>query len=117
MAGYYRKFVEGFSKIVAPLTRLTRKEEPFLWSEACQQSFDELKKRLASVLVLTLPSGQDGFAVYCDDSRQGLGCVLMQNDKVIAYSSSVGTRDASHWTKDPRSWVRISGEAKGTQWE
>ena len=87
MAGHYRKFVEGFSKIAAPLTRLTRKEEPFLWSEACHQSFDELKKRLTSVLVLTLPSGQDGFAVYCDAPRQGLGCVLMQNDKVIAYAS------------------------------
>ena len=87
MAGYYRKFVEGFSKIAAPLTRLTRKEEPFLWSEACQQSFDELKRRLTSAPVLTLPSGQDGFAVYCDASRQGLGCVLMQNDKVIAYAS------------------------------
>ena len=63
LAGYYRKFVEGFSKIAAPLTRLTRKEEPFLWSEACQQSFDELKRRLTSAPVLTLPSGQDGFAV------------------------------------------------------
>ena len=77
LAGYYRKFVEGFLKIAAPLTRLTRKEEPFLWSEACQQSFDELKRRLTSAPVLTLPLGQDGFAVYCDASRQGLGCVLM----------------------------------------
>ena len=69
LAGHYRKFVEGFSKIATPLTRSTRKEEPFLWSEACHQSFDELKKRLTSVLVLTLPSGQDGFAVYCDAPR------------------------------------------------
>ena len=46
LSGYYRKFVEGFSKIAAPLTRLMRKEEPFLWSEACQQSFDELKKEI-----------------------------------------------------------------------
>ena len=83
LVGYYCKFVEGFSKIAAPLTRLTRKEEPFLWSEACQQSFDELKRRLTSALVLTLLSGQDGFAVYWDASWQGLGCVLMQNDKVI----------------------------------
>ena len=84
LEGYYRKFVEGFLKIVAPLTRLTRKEEPFLWSEACQQSFDELKNRLTSAPILTLPSRQDGFAVYCDASRQGLGYVLMQNDKVIS---------------------------------
>ena len=69
LAGYYRKFVERFSKIATPLTSLTKKEEPFLWSEACQQSFDELKRRLTSTPVLTLPSGQDGFAVYCDAPR------------------------------------------------
>ena len=86
LSGYYHKFVEGFSKIAAPLTILTRKEEPFLWSEAYQQSFNELKGSLTSALVLTLPSGRDGFAVYCDASRQGLGCVLMQNDKVISYA-------------------------------
>ena len=57
LAGYYRKFVEGFSKIATHMTRLTRKEEPFLWSEACQQSFNELKRRLTSAPVLTLPSG------------------------------------------------------------
>ena len=87
LARYYRKFVEGFSKIAAPLTRLTRNEEPFLWSEACQQSFDKLKRRLTSTPVLTLPSGQDVFVVYCDAPRQGLGYVLMQNEKVIAYAS------------------------------
>ena len=87
LAGYYRKFVERFSKIATPLTRLTKKEEPFLWSEACHQSFDELKMRLTSTPVLTLPSEQDGFAVYCDAPRQGLGCVLMQNGKVITYAS------------------------------
>ena len=69
LAGYYRKFVEGFSKLVAPLTKLTRKEEKFVWSEACQQSFDELKRKLTSAPVLTLPSGQDGYTVYCDASR------------------------------------------------
>ncbi|KAL5840989.1 hypothetical protein ACOSQ4_013597 [Xanthoceras sorbifolium] len=63
LSGYYRKFIEGFSKIVAPLTKLTRKEEKFVWSEACQQSFDELKRRLTSAPVLTLPSGKDGFTV------------------------------------------------------
>ena len=87
LAGHYRKFVEGFSKIASPLTRLTRKEEPFFWSEVYQQSFDELKRRLTSAPELTLPSEQDSFVVYCDASRQGLGCVLMQNDKVITYAS------------------------------
>ena len=87
LAGYYRKFVEGFSKIATPLTKLTRKEEKFIWSEACQNSFDELKQRLTTAPVLTLPSGSEGFTVYCDASRQGLGCVLMQRDRVIAYVS------------------------------
>ena len=87
LAGYYRKFVEGFSKIATPLTKLTRKEEKFIWSEACQNSFDELKQRLTTAPVLTLPSGSEGFIVYYDVSRQGLGCVLMQHDRVIAYAS------------------------------
>ena len=56
LAGYYRKFVKGFSKIATPLTKLTRKEEKFIWSEACQNSFDELKQRLTTAPVLTLPS-------------------------------------------------------------
>ena len=87
LAGYYRKFVEGFSKIATPLTSLIRKEEKFIWSDACQHSFDELKHRLTSAPVLTLPSGSEGFVVYCDASRQGLGCVLMQHERVIAYAS------------------------------
>ena len=87
LAGYYRKFVEGFSKLTAPLTKLTRKEENFVWLEACQQSFDELKLKLTLALVLTLPLGQDGYTVYCDASKQGLGCVLMQHENVIAYAS------------------------------
>ena len=57
LARYYRKFVEGFSKLAAPLTKLTRKEEKFVWSEACPHSFDGLKQKLTSTLVLTLPSG------------------------------------------------------------
>ena len=87
LAGYYRKFVEGFSKLATPLTKLTRKEEKFVWSEASQQSFDELKQKLTSATVLTLPSRHDGYTVYYDASRQGLGCVLMQHENVIAYAS------------------------------
>ena len=87
LVGYYRKFVEGFSKLVAPLTKLIRKEEKFVWSEACQQSFDELKQKLTLAPILTLPSGQDGYTVYCDASKQGLRYVLMQHENVIAYAS------------------------------
>ena len=87
LAGYYRKCVEGFSKIAAPLTKLTRKDVKYDWVDACQQSFKELKGRLTSAPVLALANGRDGFVVYSDASRQGLGCVLMQNDRVIAYAS------------------------------
>ena len=86
LAGYYRKFVEGFSKIAAPLTKLTRKDVKYDWVDAFQQSFEELKGRLTLAPVLALPNGRDGFMVYSDDSRQGLGCVLMQNDRVFAYA-------------------------------
>ena len=80
------KFVEGFSRIAAPLTKLTRKDVKYDWVDARQQSFEELKSRLTSAIVLALPNGRDGFVVYSDASRQGLGCVLMQNDRVIAYA-------------------------------
>ncbi|KAH0722292.1 hypothetical protein KY290_004974 [Solanum tuberosum] len=87
LAGYYRRFVEGFSSIASPLTTLTQKKAKFVWSEACEKNFQELKDRLTSASVLTLPEGTNGFVVYCDASRVGLGCVLMQNGKVIAYAS------------------------------
>ena len=87
LAGYYRKFIKDFSKITAPLTRLTRKQEKFVWSEACEQSFQKLKECLTSAPVLSLPEETRLFTVYCDASRVGLGCVLMQNGRVIAYAS------------------------------
>ena len=68
LAGFYRKFVEGFSKIAAPLTKLTRKDVKYDWVDACQKSFDELKGRLTSAPVLALPNGRDGFVVYSDAS-------------------------------------------------
>ncbi|KAL0415719.1 UNVERIFIED_CONTAM: Transposon Ty3-I Gag-Pol polyprotein [Sesamum latifolium] len=70
-----------------PLTKLLRKGVTFQWTEQCQQSFDELKRRLTSTPILVLPSGSGGYMVYTDASKQGLGCVLMQNGKVIAYAS------------------------------
>ena len=87
LAGYYRRFVKDFSKIASPLTRLTQKNVRFEWSAACEQSFEELKRQLTTAPVLTLPSGSGGYAVYCDASRVGLGCVLMQHGKVITYAS------------------------------
>nr|KYP65294.1 Transposon Ty3-G Gag-Pol polyprotein [Cajanus cajan] len=68
LAGYYRRFIEGFSKIVAPLTQLTRKEQPFIWTDACE-SFEELKRRLTTSPVLVLPDSGEPFDVYCDASH------------------------------------------------
>jgi hypothetical protein len=87
LAGYYRRFIEGFSKIVKPLTTLLEKRKEFKWDEKCQASFEELKKRLTTALVLIMPDIHKGFDVYCDASRQGLGCVSMQEGKVVAYAS------------------------------
>ncbi|KAI5339250.1 hypothetical protein L3X38_018522 [Prunus dulcis] len=84
---YYRRFVEGFASIAAPLTRLTRKDVAFEWTEECEQSFQELKKRLTTAPVLALPDNARNFVIYSDASLQGLGCVLMQHDRVIAYAS------------------------------
>ena len=87
LAGYYRKFVERFSKIATPLTNLLKKDQKFEWSDTCQHSFEELRQRLTTAPVLALPSGKDGYVVYIDAFKQGLGCVLMQNGRVIAYAS------------------------------
>jgi len=87
LTGYYRRFIEGFSKIVAPLTQLTRKDQPFAWTGKCEESFQELKRRLTSALILVIPDVGKPFEVYCDASHLGLGCVLMQKKKVVAYAS------------------------------
>ncbi|WVZ68074.1 LOW QUALITY PROTEIN: hypothetical protein U9M48_017064 [Paspalum notatum var. saurae] len=87
LAGYYRRFIEGFSKIAKPMTALLEKNIKFQWTSACQKAFEELKKRLTTAPVLTFPDMHKPFSVYCDASRLGLGCVLMQEGKVIAYAS------------------------------
>ena len=87
LAGYYRRFIEGFSKIARPMTELLRKDKKFTWTESCERSFQELKRRLTTAPVLTLPDIHRDFVIYCDASRRGLGCVLMQDGKVVAYAS------------------------------
>ena len=69
------------------LTKLTRKNTPFEWTPECDQSFQGLKRRLTTAPVLTLPNPDESFEVYCDASKKGLGCVLMQNRNVVAYAS------------------------------
>ena len=71
LAGYYRKYVEGFSHIALPLTQLTRKGVKFEWNIACEHSFNELKKRLTSAPILAMPCGTGGFVVYADASKTG----------------------------------------------
>ncbi|TYK09586.1 pol protein [Cucumis melo var. makuwa] len=87
LAGYYRRFVEDFSRIASPLTQLTRKGTPFVWSPACESSFQELKQKLVFAPVLTVPDGSGSFVIYSDTSKKELDCVLMQQGKVVAYAS------------------------------
>jgi hypothetical protein len=84
---YYRRFIEGFSKISKTMTSLLEKGREFKWDEKCPDNFDLLKKRLMSLPVLVMPDPQKGFDIYCDACGQGLGCVLMQEGHVIAYAS------------------------------
>jgi hypothetical protein len=77
MAGYYRRFIEVFSKIARPMTALLAKKVEFKWTVACQKSFETLKEKLTMAPVLILPDVHKSFLVYCDASYTGLGCVLM----------------------------------------
>ncbi|KAD4385312.1 hypothetical protein E3N88_25480 [Mikania micrantha] len=87
LAGYYRRFISNFSKIALPLTKLTQKSEPLVWEQKQEDAFQTLKQNLCGAPILSFPEGIDEFVVYCDASHQGLGCVLMQRHKVIAYAS------------------------------
>jgi hypothetical protein len=87
LAGYYRRFIEGFSKLAKPMTALLEKNAKFVWSDKCQTNFEELKRRLTTTLVLTLPDLSKSFSIYYDASHLGLGCVFMQEGKVVAYLS------------------------------
>ena len=73
LAGYYRRFIGGFSKIVAPLTLLTRKDQPFTWTNKCEENFQELKGRLTSAPILVISDVGKPFEVYCDASHLGTG--------------------------------------------
>ncbi|GJZ35898.1 putative reverse transcriptase domain-containing protein [Tanacetum coccineum] len=87
LAGYYRRFIQGFSKIAKSLTELTQKNKKYIWGEDQESAFQLLKQKLCEAPILALPEGNDDFVVYCDASHQGLGAVLMQREKVIAYAS------------------------------
>jgi hypothetical protein len=101
LAGYYRRFIQDFSKIATPLTRLTRKGEAFVWGEDQKSAFETLRRKLCEAPVLTLPDGIEDMTVYCDASYHGLGCVLMQRGKVISYASrQLKTHEVNYPTHD-----------------
>ncbi|GJU99953.1 putative reverse transcriptase domain-containing protein [Tanacetum coccineum] len=87
LAGYYRRFIEGFLKITKSMTKLTQNRVKFEWGEKEENAFQLIKQKLCSAPILALPEGSEDFVVYCDASHKGLGAVLMQREKVIAYVS------------------------------
>jgi hypothetical protein len=87
LAGYYRQFIPDFSRIAKPMTELLKKGVKFMWSEACEKAFHTLRQHLTSAPVLVQPDNSKPFEVFCDASGTGLGCVLMQEGRVIAYAS------------------------------
>ena len=78
LAGYYRRFIQDFSLLSVPMTRLTQKEVKFEWNHLCERAFQELKRRLTSAPILIVTERGQKYTVYCDASKDGLGCVLMQ---------------------------------------
>jgi hypothetical protein len=87
LAGYYRRFIPDFSRIAKPMTQLLKKGVKFVWSEECDKSFHTLREHLTLAPVLTQLDMSKPFEVFCDASGTGLGCVLMQENRVIAYAS------------------------------
>ncbi|WVZ79564.1 hypothetical protein U9M48_027129 [Paspalum notatum var. saurae] len=87
LAKYYRRFIENFSKIAKPMTELVKDKVSFAWNDEREKSFQCLKNKLTTTPVLTLPDLLKDFVIYCDASRQGLGCVLMQDNRVVSYAS------------------------------
>ncbi|GKF16201.1 putative reverse transcriptase domain-containing protein, partial [Tanacetum coccineum] len=81
LAGYYRRFIEGFSKITKLMTKLTQKKVMFIWGDKQEATFQLLKQKLCSAPILALPEGSEDLIAYCDASIKGLGAVLMQRDK------------------------------------
>ncbi|GKC88324.1 reverse transcriptase domain-containing protein [Tanacetum coccineum] len=87
LAYYYRRFIKDLSKIASSLTKLTKKNTSFEWGEEQEEAFVTLRRKLCETPILVLPNGTEDMVVYYDASYVGLGCVLMQRGKVIAYAS------------------------------
>ncbi|GKA15498.1 putative reverse transcriptase domain-containing protein [Tanacetum coccineum] len=91
LAGYYRRFIEGFSKIAKPMTKLTQKKVKFVWGDKQEAAFQLLKQKLCDAPILALPEGSKDFIAYCDASKNGLGVVLMQREKCYALKDLDGS--------------------------
>jgi hypothetical protein len=101
MVGYYRRFIEGFSKIARPMTTLLAKKVEFKWTPTCQDSFETLKRKLTTAPVFILSDVHKPFLVYCDALYTGLGCELIQEGRVVAYSSrQLKIREKNYPTHD-----------------
>jgi hypothetical protein len=97
LAGYYRRFIPYFSKLVKPITSLLKSDTKFSWSSKCNETFEQLKVLLTTAPVLAQPDIEKPFDVYCDASGSGLGCVLMQEGRVVAYASRQLRRHEEHY--------------------
>ncbi|GKB52592.1 putative reverse transcriptase domain-containing protein [Tanacetum coccineum] len=101
LAVYYRRFIEGFSLIAKPLTKLTQKNKKYEWGEEEEEAFQMIKQKLCSAPILALPNRNEDFVVYCDASLKGYGAVLMQREKVIVYASQeLKTYEENYMTHD-----------------
>jgi hypothetical protein len=87
LAGYYRRFIPNFSRIAKPITELLKKGVKFVWSQKCEKAFHSLGEHLTTAPDLAQHDNTKPFDIYCDASGTGLGCVLMQDNRVIAYAS------------------------------
>ncbi|WVZ97592.1 hypothetical protein U9M48_043114 [Paspalum notatum var. saurae] len=101
LAGYYRRFIKDFSKTAKPMTSLTKKKSKYSWSPNCEEAFQSLKRSLTTAPVLAQPDVTKPFDVYCDAFGNGLGCVLMQEGRVVTYAShQLRKHEANYLTHD-----------------
>nr|GEV57048.1 putative reverse transcriptase domain-containing protein [Tanacetum cinerariifolium] len=113
LANYYRRFIEGFSKIAKSMTKLTHKKVKFDWGDKQEAAFQLLKEKLCSAPILTLPKGAENFIIYCDTSHKGLSVVLMQNKNVNDYASrQLKIHEKSYTTHDLKSWLSCYGDLR-----
>ncbi|GJV93460.1 putative reverse transcriptase domain-containing protein [Tanacetum coccineum] len=115
LAGYYRRFIENFSKIAKPLTLLTQKNKTYMWGDKQDEAFRILKEKLCNAPVLALPDGPDDFVVYCDASKQGFGTkksvISLTQESPIPYVTerfeyAPKAGEASKDLKAPAKWLR-----------